>query len=63
MSLAVKGNLAPVLDAAGIRNATATGTITGAPIALRLNELVYRGAADLAVKSQQGKKATAKLVQ
>jgi PKD repeat protein len=62
VSLKAKGDLAAVLDPAGIRNATFAGTLTDVPIAFLLNELVYRGAADLAVKSQQGKKATAKLV-
>jgi len=62
VSLKAKGDLATILDAAGIQNETTTSTLTGTPIAFLLNELVYRGTADLSVKSKQGKKAKAKLV-
>jgi hypothetical protein len=58
----LKGDFALPLEAAGIRDASVERALLGAPLALLLNELVYRGAADLTVKSKLGKKGKAKLL-
>lgn len=61
LSVKLKGDLATALEAAGMRDATEERLLSDVPVAFLLNELVYRGSADLASKAKEGKKATAKI--
>lgn len=61
LSVRLRGDLAAALEAGGLRNVTEERSVAGAPIGLLLEELAYRGAADLSVKSKAGRTSKAKL--
>ena len=61
LDVKLKGDWAPALEGAGLRDADEVGTLTAVPFGFLLNELAYSGSADLEFKSKAGKKSKAKL--